>query len=135
MRLEAPVHIGDHEVQITGRIVRIILRGEFTEEHVRSYTELVDATIPRGTPYAGLVDLSALSVLGPAARRYLASWNKGHDLRLGAVIGASLLMRGALTLTIRAISLTKGIPMPLQFFSDAGAAEAALAHWQKNLKE
>jgi hypothetical protein len=132
MRLRHPIRIADHEVEVTGRVVRFILRGDFSEADVRLYAQHIDAMVPRGEPYIAMANVVDANGLGAPARRFLTSWHKGHRCERIAICGASVVMRALMSLAVRALSLIGSRPIELRFYSAEAEAEAEawFAEWE-----
>lgn len=96
---------GTATVIVDGDLTISINDGPVTLEIVQGYLDLVSSMHQKYGRCFLMVDATKIYPITKEARRYLAEWSKTHTITGTAIFGAGLVMRAALTLAARAMTL------------------------------
>ncbi len=122
------LEIGPHTLVQDGELVTLSLRGPMTLAHVEQVRARVDETLRFGRCFM-LIDMSGMTGIETAARRYVGDWGRMGELQINgaAVYGSSFAMRVMTTLMLNAIRVLGRREIPAVFVADEAAARAWIA--------
>lgn len=124
---EGPKDLGPHVVSRERDLHLIKLRGVLSQEEAEAFHHGVAETLVRyGSAYV-LVDASQAASISPQTRRWIAEWNKGHQVSGVAIYGSSLVVRTVLTLVLNAIALLRSQAVPSVFVKTEAEGRAWIA--------
>lgn len=119
--------LGRHRIADEGDTVVVRCDGAMSyEEAVEIHTLLAEVLAREGRCFA-LADLSRMTSIAPAGRRYSMEWSKAHRVDAVAMIGASFPLRVLTTVTLEAVRLLRRRTIDLKFVDDEAAGRAWLA--------
>lgn len=123
---EGPTRLGQHVVWHERDVCGIRLQGPLSLAEAQAFHAGVEQTLRRyGTAYV-LVDSRHAGELAAPTRRWIAEWNKRHEVSGVAIYGDSLIGRTLLTLVLQAIGLLRRQPVPYVFAKTEAEARAWL---------
>ena len=124
---EGPTELGAHSVSREGDLHLIKMEGGLSQEEAETFHKGVARTLARyGSAYV-LVDSRRASSIAPLTRRWIAEWNKSHQVSGVAIYGSSLVVRTVLTLVLNAIALLRSQAVPSAFLKTETEARAWIA--------
>lgn len=124
---EGPTELGLHVVSRDRDLHLIRLKGVLSQDEAEAFHNGVAQTLARyGSAYV-LVDSSQAGSISPQTRRWIAEWNKAHQVGGVAIFGSSLVIRTVLTLVLNAIALLRSQAVPSTFVKTESEGRAWLA--------
>lgn len=123
---EGPTLLGQHVVSRERDLCVIKLQGSLSLAEAQAFHAGVEQLLRRyGTAYV-LVDSRHAGEIAAPTRRWIAEWNRRHEVSGVAIYGDSLIVRTLLTLALQAIALLRRKPVPYVFVKTEAEARAWL---------
>lgn len=126
--------IGGHEVVQDGELLTLTFHGPLTLAQVTEVRARVDELLRVGRCFV-LADMTALTTIEAAARRYIGEWGRSTEVHLNgaAIVGTSFAVRVMMTLMLNAIRVLARHQVPTVFVRDEAEARAWIAERQRLL--
>lgn len=128
------VQIGAHSLDVNGDLVVVHFDGEVNESEIIEILRHTDSVQGAYGYHLGLSDIRRLGTISPEVRRYIMQWGKKELRMANACVGASLMSRTLVTLSVRAISLVRNTDAELAFFKRESEARGWLDSQRHRLK-
>ena len=128
------IPVGRHSLFIEGDTVFLVQNGTYNlEDAKRTHEHLEKVLYGVGRVFV-VVDQSRASTTSGEARRFIADWNKKHNVSAAAIVGENAIARAAASLVLSFIRFIRPDPMPVAFFRTEREARAWIAR-RRDLSE